>query len=128
MIMTKKASSRKKTQKGKKAGTVSATPSPTSEATANTVAPALSEETAAPTAAKSARPPKMKITAPIKFSLSRAIKEIVVREPKVTTDALVTKLAEAGFKDRSRVTIATLQSDCVTTLRAAAEAGLFKMD
>jgi hypothetical protein len=63
-----------------------------------------------------------KATAP---SLSRTLKEFIVRSPKMPLDELVSKLEAAGFKGRSRVTIQTLQSDALTTLRAAAEAGLF---
>ena len=76
-----------------------------------------------------AKPPKAvkvqaakKATAP---SMSHALKALVVRAPKMPLDELVSKLEAAGFKGRSRVTISTLQSDALTTLRAAAEAGLF---
>jgi hypothetical protein len=45
-----------------------------------------------------------------------------------STDELYARLEKAGFTGRSKVIVATLQSDCVTTLKAAAEAGLFKLD
>jgi hypothetical protein len=57
--------------------------------------------------------------------MSGALKSIVVRQPSISTDELFAKLEEAGFKGRSKVTVATLQSDANTTLRAAADAGLF---
>ena len=40
-------------------------------------------------------------------------------------EQLVTELEKAGFTGRSKVTIATLRSDALTTLAAARDAGLY---
>jgi hypothetical protein len=58
-------------------------------------------------------------------SMSAALKQIVVLAPKISTDELFAKLEGMGFKGRSRVTVSTLQSDALTTLRAAVAAKLF---
>jgi hypothetical protein len=58
-------------------------------------------------------------------SLSRRLKEIVVVEPRTTIDDLYDRLVAEGFVGRSKVTIATLRSDALTTLQAAVDAGLF---
>jgi hypothetical protein len=66
-----------------------------------------------------------KATAP---SLSHALKEFICRDPKLSIDELSAKLEAAGFKGRSRVTVATLRSDTLTTLQVAASLGLFSGD
>jgi hypothetical protein len=58
-------------------------------------------------------------------SLSTALKRIVVKQPKIPVDELVKQLEAMGYTGRSVVTIKTLYSDCQTTLRVAAAAGLF---
>jgi hypothetical protein len=66
-----------------------------------------------------------KVKKAMPLSMSRALKDLVVREPKITIDALYAKLEAMGFKGRSKTTVATLQSEAITTLRAAVEANLF---
>jgi hypothetical protein len=61
-------------------------------------------------------------------SLSHKLKEIVVREPRINADELYARLAKAGYTGRSIVTIKTLLSDAVTTLKVAKEAGLYTGD
>jgi hypothetical protein len=58
-------------------------------------------------------------------SLSRRLKEIVVVEPKITIDTLYDRLVAEGYVGRSKVTVATLRSDAITTLQVAVDAGKF---
>jgi hypothetical protein len=86
-----------------------------------TAAPAPTETT------KKAKPPVKIEAAKKSLSMSRALKDIVVREPRISTDELYARLDKVGFTGRSKVTVATLRSDTLTTL-AAAHAGLYTVD
>jgi hypothetical protein len=87
------------------------------------------QEAAAPDQTTTQTPVKakpVKVAKPEKGpSLSSALRSIVVKEPKISTDELFTRLEGMGFKGRAKVTVATLQSDCLQTLKAAVDAGLF---
>ena len=75
---------------------------------------------------KKVKPPvKIKEAKKATLSMSRAIKDFLVREPRMPLDELVAKLNNAGFKGRSVVTIQTLRSDTLTTLAAARDAGVY---
>jgi hypothetical protein len=71
----------------------------------------------------------VKVTKPAKaLSMSRALKDIMVAAPKTSIDELIARLEALGFKGRSKVTIATLRSDTLTTLAAARDAGLYSVE
>jgi hypothetical protein len=76
---------------------------------------------------KKAPPPKP-VQAAEALTLSRAIKDLLVREPKMQIDELVARLEKVGFKDQSTVTIQTIRSDTLTTLQAARDAGLYQVE
>ena len=90
---------------------------------------------AKPTATPAPTETPKKVKPPVKIqeakkakSMSRAIKDFLVREPRMPLDELVAKLNNAGFKGRSVVTIQTLRSDTLTTLAAARDAGLYAVE
>jgi hypothetical protein len=76
---------------------------------------------------KAAKPVKV-IKAVKGPSMSRCLRDLVVRTPKMPTDELVARLEKAGFVGRSRSTIATLQNDALQTLAAARDAGLYSVE
>jgi hypothetical protein len=113
---------KKKTAKAVELPTEALTPppvenQPTQEVTAPTEKPSKPTKTTAKAATQKAEK-----------SLSRRLKEIVVREPQISIDALYDKLVAEGYTGRSKVTIATLRSDCLTTLAAARDAGLYSLE
>jgi hypothetical protein len=93
------------------------------------MATAAKKKSKAKAKAKPAETKRVEITQPVKaVSLSATLKAFIVRNPKLSTEELVAALDQVGFKGRSLTTIETLRSDCLTTLRAAREAGLYTVD
>ena len=86
------------------------------------------EPTAAPAPTETTKKAKPVTPAKKTLSMSRALKDVMVKSPKTTVDELVARLEAMGFKGRSKVTIATLRSDCLTTLAAARDAGLYSVE
>src|ERR1700730_176754 len=91
---------------------------------------------AKPTATPAPTETPKKVKPPVKIqeakkakSMSRAIKDFLVRQPRMPLDELVAKLNNAGFKGRSVVTIQTLRSDTLTNLAGGARCrGLHRTD
>jgi hypothetical protein len=124
--MSKKPPSRTKAKKadGMPAGARRATLKRTaaiakSSATGATTAIPSSPPTtaAAPLQLKAAK----KATRP---SMYTAIKEILVRAPKTTTDELMAELTKAGFAACKVATVAMMRSDTLSTLRVIQAANL----
>jgi hypothetical protein len=85
----------------------------------------LSVETVEPTVTpteKPSKPPKVKAEKGV--SLSTALKRLVVATPTIGVDELYDRLMK-DYPGRSKVTIQTLRSDCITTLQVAVDAGKF---
>jgi hypothetical protein len=104
-------------------------PVPPAQKKSETTTIAKPTDTPAPTETPKKVKPPVKIKEAKKAkSMSRAIKDFLVREPRMPLDELVAKLNNAGFKGRSVVTIQTLRSDTLTTLAAARDAGLYAVE
>jgi hypothetical protein len=108
------------------AASVEATPVETSVETAPVEQPAAVE--LAPTAkAKAAKPAKAtKVKKDV--SMSATLRQFICEDPRITVDALLAKLEEAGFPNVSKVTAATLRNDARATLSAAKSAGILYLD
>lgn len=93
--------------------------------------PAAKKAEAKPEAKKKAEPAAKPAAAkaPKKgTSMRRALKMIVVKKPKITTDDLIEQLEKKGFKSPSKLTVTSIRADTRDTMKVLAEAGLLDIE
>lgn len=96
--------------------------------------PAKKEPAKAKTAAKTKPAPAKKAAAgksaggPKKDSMRRALKRIVVKNPKLSVDDLIGKLEAKGYDAPSKVTVTTIRADTRDTIKVMNEANLAEVE
>lgn len=63
-----------------------------------------------------------------KISMRRALKQMVVKSPKLSVDDLIERLEKKGYDKPSKVTITTIRADTRDTIKVLNEAGLAKVE
>lgn len=63
-----------------------------------------------------------------KISMRRALKQMVVKSPKLSVDDLIERLEKKGYDKPSKVTITTIRADTRDTIKVLNEAGLANVE
>lgn len=63
-----------------------------------------------------------------KPSMRRALKQIVIKKPKMSTDELIEALERKGYESPSKLTVTSIRADTRDTIRVLNEAGLTSID
>lgn len=108
----------------------------TAKKTAKAEKPAKAEKATKPAKEKAAKPTKAEKVKPEKAakekttkaapkgnSMRRTLKMIVIKEPTITVESLITKLEAKGYKSPSKLTVTSIRSDTRDTIRVLNDAG-----